>query len=161
MSDPNKSFSTKMINYEDPNLNVSIPVFSIHGNHDDPTGQKQISAMDLLASSGLVNYFGRCKSYDEVVIEPICFRKGQTKLALYGLSHIKDERLGRLFLDRKVSTFLKSLVVFSCKVTIKFIILKSFGRLHISDITWKFDSIKLYFVPTKLMFEYSSHLHIS
>ena len=26
------------INYEDPNLNVAIPVFSIHGNHDDPQG---------------------------------------------------------------------------------------------------------------------------
>ena len=26
------------INYEDPNLNISIPVFSIHGNHDDPQG---------------------------------------------------------------------------------------------------------------------------
>lgn len=26
------------MNYQDPNLNISIPVFSIHGNHDDPTG---------------------------------------------------------------------------------------------------------------------------
>jgi double-strand break repair protein MRE11 len=26
------------INYEDPHLNVGIPVFSIHGNHDDPQG---------------------------------------------------------------------------------------------------------------------------
>ena len=27
------------VNYEDgPNLNVVIPVFSIHGNHDDPQG---------------------------------------------------------------------------------------------------------------------------
>lgn len=26
------------VNYEDPNLNVAIPVFSIHGNHDDPQG---------------------------------------------------------------------------------------------------------------------------
>ena len=24
------------MNYEDPNYNVSIPVFTIHGNHDDP-----------------------------------------------------------------------------------------------------------------------------
>lgn len=28
-----------VVNYEDPNLNVAIPVFSIHGNHDDPTGK--------------------------------------------------------------------------------------------------------------------------
>lgn len=26
------------MNYQDENLNISIPVFSIHGNHDDPTG---------------------------------------------------------------------------------------------------------------------------
>lgn len=26
------------VNYEDPDINVSIPVFSIHGNHDDPSG---------------------------------------------------------------------------------------------------------------------------
>lgn len=26
------------VNYEDENINVAIPVFSIHGNHDDPSG---------------------------------------------------------------------------------------------------------------------------
>lgn len=26
------------VNYEDENFNVGIPVFSIHGNHDDPQG---------------------------------------------------------------------------------------------------------------------------
>lgn len=31
-------FSFPVVNYEDPNYNVSIPVFAIHGNHDDPTG---------------------------------------------------------------------------------------------------------------------------
>lgn len=31
------------INYEDPNLNVGIPVFSIHGNHDDPQGTGSVS----------------------------------------------------------------------------------------------------------------------
>jgi len=33
---PSNKFGT--VNYEDPNLNISTPVFSIHGNHDDPTG---------------------------------------------------------------------------------------------------------------------------
>ncbi|XP_023018271.2 double strand break repair nuclease mre11 [Leptinotarsa decemlineata] len=105
LSDPSENFKScynPVVNYEDPNLNVSIPVFSIHGNHDDPTGQKQISAMDLLSSSGLVNYFGRWNSLDKVEVEPILLQKGETKLTLLGLSHIKDERLGRLFLDKKV-----------------------------------------------------------
>jgi len=26
------------VNYEDPNYNIGMPVFSIHGNHDDPSG---------------------------------------------------------------------------------------------------------------------------
>lgn len=31
------------VNYEDPNLNIAIPVFSIHGNHDDPQGTGPVS----------------------------------------------------------------------------------------------------------------------
>ncbi|XP_039156927.1 uncharacterized protein LOC104415802 [Eucalyptus grandis] len=37
---------TKMfghVNYEDPHFNVGLPVFSIHGNHDDPAGVVAIS----------------------------------------------------------------------------------------------------------------------
>ncbi|KAF5277199.1 hypothetical protein FQR65_LT03905 [Abscondita terminalis] len=92
-----------IVNYEDPNLNVSIPVFSIHGNHDDPTGNKQISVLDVIAASGLMNYFGRCNDFNKIDVKPILLRKGQSKLALFGLSHIKDERLGRLFRDKKVT----------------------------------------------------------
>lgn len=36
-------FSFPAVNYEDPNLNISIPVFSIHGNHDDPQGTGPVS----------------------------------------------------------------------------------------------------------------------
>ena len=41
LSDQKDNFGTsefETVNYEDPNLNVGIPVFSIHGNHDDPCG---------------------------------------------------------------------------------------------------------------------------
>ena len=31
-----------MVNFEDPNYNISIPVFSIHGNHDDPAGVRNL-----------------------------------------------------------------------------------------------------------------------
>lgn len=91
------------VNYEDPNINVSIPVFSIHGNHDDPTGYKHVSSLDLLSCNGLVNYFGKSPSLTKVSIEPLIMRKGETKVALYGLSHIKDERLARLFADQAVT----------------------------------------------------------
>lgn len=29
-------------NYEDQDINVAIPVFSIHGNHDDPSGVRSL-----------------------------------------------------------------------------------------------------------------------
>lgn len=38
VSDIAQVFSSHFVNYLDENLNVSIPVFSIHGNHDDPSG---------------------------------------------------------------------------------------------------------------------------
>lgn len=88
------------VNYEDPNYNISLPVFIIHGarmtqpsktlshsilpptnstesgqrlclcplcecgatnagNHDDPAGQEDLSALDMLAASNLLNYFGK------------------------------------------------------------------------------------------------------
>ncbi|XP_039156199.1 double-strand break repair protein MRE11-like [Eucalyptus grandis] len=31
------------VNYEDPHFNVGLPVFSIHGNHDDPAGVNKIA----------------------------------------------------------------------------------------------------------------------
>ncbi|XP_017487509.1 PREDICTED: double-strand break repair protein MRE11-like [Rhagoletis zephyria] len=91
------------VNYEDPNLNVAIPVFSIHGNHDDPSGFGRLSSLDLLSTTGLVNYFGRWTDLTKVNINPVLLRKGQTQLALYGLSHIHDARLRRLFEDFKVN----------------------------------------------------------
>lgn len=59
--------------------------------------------MDILSTSGLLNYFGRCDNLQEVTISPIMMRKGNSQLALYGLSHIHDNRLARLFKDTKVT----------------------------------------------------------
>lgn len=50
------------VNYEDPNFSVGLPIFSIHGNHDDPTregGIEALAALDLLHVANLVNYFGK------------------------------------------------------------------------------------------------------
>ncbi|KAI8088075.1 Metallo-dependent phosphatase-like protein [Gilbertella persicaria] len=86
-------FSTA--NYLDENLNISIPIFSIHGNHDDPSGIGNLCALNLLSVSGMVNYFGASQSIEQVVIQPILMQKGQSKLALYGLGNIREERLHR------------------------------------------------------------------
>ncbi|KAJ9462329.1 Double-strand break repair protein mus-23 [Diplonema papillatum] len=105
VSDPALSMSNGVFgvaNFQDPNLNISIPVFCIHGNHDDPVGEHALSALDLLSVSGLVNYFGKSPSNDNIVLHPLLFTKGTTKLGLYGLGHIREERLHRCFVHKKV-----------------------------------------------------------
>ncbi len=83
-------------------------MFTIHGNHDDPSSADDTSAVDILASANLLNYFGKSKitrsdanNAGEVKIRPILIRKGNVKLALYGLGNIRDERMCRLFSSPK------------------------------------------------------------
>ncbi|EFP81287.1 meiotic recombination [Puccinia graminis f. sp. tritici] len=100
------SFNFPPVNYEDRNLNVGLPVFSIHGNHDDPQGmgpEGALCALDVLSASGLINYFGRQElpggaQRDEEALEeglhiqPVLLQKGRTRLAMYGIGNIRDER---------------------------------------------------------------------
>lgn len=64
-----------------------------------------LAALDLLQISGLLNYYGRTPESDNIVIKPVLLQKGQTKLALYGMSNVRDERLFRTFRDGKVKFF--------------------------------------------------------
>lgn len=107
LSDSSEVFegSFNHVNYEDPDINVAIPVFSIHGNHDDPSGDGRFAALDLLQAAGLVNYYGRTPESDNIQVKPVLLQKGNTKLALYGMSNVRDERLHRTFLDGKVKFF--------------------------------------------------------
>ena len=43
-------------------MRVRLPVLTIHGNHDDPSGADRLSAVDLLSAARLVNYFGKLAS---------------------------------------------------------------------------------------------------
>ena len=104
LSDQARNFSTPFsrVNYQDPNYNVALPVFTIHGNHDDPAGDGALTALDLLSVSNLVNYFGKQNNIDDISLYPILLRKGQTRVALYGLGNIRDERLYRTFQQKNV-----------------------------------------------------------
>ncbi|KAM3935287.1 double-strand break repair protein MRE11 [Leptodactylus fuscus] len=106
LSDQSVNFSYSKfpwVNYQDDNLNISIPVFSVHGNHDDPTGADGLCALDLLSCAGLVNHFGRSTSVEKIDISPILLQKGRTKIAMYGLGSIPDERLYRMFVNKQVT----------------------------------------------------------
>lgn len=44
-------------NYANENLNIGLPIFSIHGNHDPPAvNQDQIGMMDLLKVNNYVTF---------------------------------------------------------------------------------------------------------
>ncbi|WVF68869.1 DNA repair protein (mre11) [Kwoniella sp. CBS 6097] len=123
MSDPYDGsapgFSFPAVNYEDPNLNIAIPVFSIHGNHDDPQGtgpEGALCALDVLSVSGVLNYFGKLDLVaDEahpddgskgIQIKPILLRKGDTHLAMYGVGNVRDARMHYELRSNKVKMFM-------------------------------------------------------
>lgn len=53
--------------------------------------------MDVLHVSNLINYFGKVTDVEKIEVSPLLLQKGETKLALYGLGSIRDERLHRMF----------------------------------------------------------------
>jgi len=105
MDGMNKVGNFAHVNYEDPNYAVGLPIFSIHGNHDDPSrdgNTEPLSAMDLLSVTNLVNYFGKASATDNVEVSPLLLRKGGTLMALYGLGNMRDERLNRMWQKKKI-----------------------------------------------------------
>ncbi|KAF5384138.1 hypothetical protein D9615_003384 [Tricholomella constricta] len=121
LSDPEEGkadgFSFPAINYEDPNYNVGIPVFSIHGNHDDPQGagsEGALCALDMLSVSGLVNYMGKIDlpmsdadaSTTGIAVRPVLLRKGTTYLGLYGIGNVKDQRMHFELRSNRVRMFM-------------------------------------------------------
>ncbi|GAA5890007.1 hypothetical protein JCM6882_009196 [Rhodosporidiobolus microsporus] len=107
------------VNYEDYNINVGLPVFSIHGNHDDPQGvgaEGALCALDILSASGLINYFGRMELpgqatddaealEDGLKVKPVLLQKGDTKIALYGMGNIRDDRFMFELTNRRINMY--------------------------------------------------------
>ncbi|OWZ18927.1 Double-strand break repair protein [Phytophthora megakarya] len=79
-----------VVNFEDPNYNVELPIFSIHGNHDDPAREgggdatQSLAALDMLSAANLVNYFGKSEKVDQVEVFPVLLTKGNTRESLKG-----------------------------------------------------------------------------
>ena len=49
----------EMPNYQNPAFNVKLPIFSIHGNHDDLMGIDLRSSLDQLQKNNYLVYFGK------------------------------------------------------------------------------------------------------
>lgn len=110
LSDFTTSFSHsehfKHTNYMDENLNIRLPIFTIHGNHDDPNGKDAFSVLDLLSAAGLLNYFGKQQNMDKIEVSPILLTKNGVKIALYGIGALPEERFHRYIANDRVA-FLK------------------------------------------------------
>ncbi|KAL8516877.1 hypothetical protein ACS0TY_015218 [Phlomoides rotata] len=148
------------VNYEDPHFNVGLPVFSIHGNHDDPAGVDNLSAVDILSACNLVNYFGKMvlegSGVGQITLYPILIKKGSTSVALYGLGNIRDERLNRMFQTPHAVQWMRPESQESCQVSDWFNILV----LHQNRVkTNPKNAINEHFLPRFLDFVVWGHEH--
>ena len=86
-------------------LNVGLPIFTIHGNHDCPSAQfGKVSTCDLLQASNYVNYFGKHLDLHKIRVVPLIISKkgSKSQIALYGLGYIKDTILSDIFKEDKI-----------------------------------------------------------
>jgi double-strand break repair protein MRE11 len=60
------------------------------------------AALDLLDVANLVNYFGKQQDTQDIQVDPILLKKGETHVALYGLGNMRDERLNRMWRSEKL-----------------------------------------------------------
>ncbi|XP_052185560.1 double-strand break repair protein MRE11 isoform X2 [Diospyros lotus] len=162
VSDQTVNFANSFghVNYEDPHFNVGLPVFSIHGNHDDPAGVDNLSAVDILSACNLVNYFGKMvlggSGVGEITLNPILIRKGSTSVALYGLGNIRDERLNRMFQTPHSVQWMRPEAQDGCQVSDWFNILV----LHQNRVkTNPKNAINEHFLPRFLDFVVWGHEH--
>ena len=44
-----ETYEYKKANYLSENLSIKLPIFMIHGNHDDPSGLENLSNIDLIS----------------------------------------------------------------------------------------------------------------
>ncbi|CAI9097791.1 OLC1v1034283C1 [Oldenlandia corymbosa var. corymbosa] len=162
VSDQTVNFANSFghVNYEDPHFNVGLPVFSIHGNHDDPAGVDNLSAVDILSACNLVNYFGKMvlggSGVGQITLNPILLRKGSTSVAMYGLGNIRDERLNRMFQTPHAVQWMRPEAQEDCQVSDWFNILV----LHQNRVkTNPKNAINEHFLPRFLDFIVWGHEH--
>ena len=51
----------------------------------------------------MINYVGKSECVDRIEVVPVLLRKGDTLIALYMLGAVRDERLNRMWQQKKVT----------------------------------------------------------
>ena len=60
------------------------------------------SPLDQLQINNYLVYFGKVQNIQEIKVEPILLRKGNCRLAIYGIGHLRDERLNLALSRNKI-----------------------------------------------------------
>ena len=66
-------------NFKNENLSVELPIFIIHGNHDEPNGIENISSIDIFVNKEL-NYIGKInnnENFKTLIYFLYYFKKGK------------------------------------------------------------------------------------
>lgn len=94
--------ASQNLNYMNPCIRIKLPVFIIHGNHDDPSSDTNISSINIMQSANYLNYITCENQEDKLVVKPVILQKGDTLIGIYGIGNIKEERLNRLIKSKQI-----------------------------------------------------------
>ncbi|EJW04387.1 DNA repair protein (mre11) [Edhazardia aedis USNM 41457] len=91
-----------VLNFDNENINISLPIISIHGNHDDPCGISKESIIESIAPTYLINYIGKHKNHNNLLIKPLLVHKNDVKVAIYGVGNVRDNRMYKIFMEGRI-----------------------------------------------------------
>lgn len=90
-------------NYANENVNIQLPIFAIHGTNDKPGNDRLSTCLDAFQESLYINYCGKIMKFDDkITINPVILDKGDFKIAIYMIGHIKDVKLSTLLAQKKI-----------------------------------------------------------
>ena len=87
---------------------LSLPMFTIHGNHDEPSGMGYKSPLHVMSEANLLCYIGTPSGGGDTSkrhVQPILIQKGAIQVALYAFGNVRDEKALAEAIKAKTWTF--------------------------------------------------------
>ena len=97
---------TEPPNINSDDLNVNIPFFVIHGNHDAPAGENVPAPCKLLSTVKFINYFKTENIDDYINLSPVVIRRNDLDVVLYGIGFLFQKAFYNALKNKKFN-FLK------------------------------------------------------
>ena len=99
LSDPKLTFTDLPVNFENRDLNVTLPIISIYGNHDEPLSA---GTCVLNEFKEYISLIGKREDHhlnlnnSKIDIYPVVLDKNGIKIAIYGLNYVRPESVESL-----------------------------------------------------------------